>query len=99
MTVRRLLLQTIAAAAMIGAVPAAAAETRPIPPNGRAIFEANCAACHGLDGRGMRTTAQVGFDLPMPNFSDCEFGPREADADWSAIIHQGGPVRAFPRLM
>ena len=35
----------------------------------------------------------------MPNFTDCEFAPREADADWSAIIHQGGPVRAFSRLM
>lgn len=90
---------TIAAAAVIAALPATAAETRPIPPNGRAIFEANCAACHGSDGRGMRTTAQVGFDLPMPNFTDCRFAPREADADWSAIIHQGGPVRAFSRLM
>jgi mono/diheme cytochrome c family protein len=88
---------TVAAAAFIAALPAVAAETRPL--NGRAIYDANCAACHGSDGRGMRTTAEVGFDLPMPNFSDCRFAPREANADWSAIIHQGGPVRAFSRLM
>jgi hypothetical protein len=99
MMLKQLLGHTVAAAAIVAALPAAAAETRTMPPNGRAIYEQNCAACHGLDGRGMRTPAQVGFDLPMPNFSDCEFGPREASADWSAIIHQGGPVRAFPRLM
>lgn len=89
----------VASAAIIAALPAVAAETRAVPPNGRTIYEANCAACHGSDGRGMRTPAQVGFDLPMPNFADCRFGPREANADWSAIIHQGGPVRAFSRLM
>jgi hypothetical protein len=85
--------------AALTALPASAAETRPLSPNGRAVYDANCAACHGSDGRGMRTPAQVGFDLPMPNFSDCRFAPREANADWSAIIHQGGPVRAFSRLM
>jgi mono/diheme cytochrome c family protein len=85
--------------AVIASLPASAAETRQLPPNGRAIYDANCAACHGSDGRGMRTPAQVGFDLPLPNFSDCRFGPREASADWSAIVHEGGPVRAFSRLM
>jgi hypothetical protein len=93
------LLCATAAAAVITALPAVAAETRSLPLDGRAIYDANCTACHGSDGRGMRTTAQVGFDLPMPNFSDCRFAPREANADWSAIVHQGGPVRAFSRLM
>jgi hypothetical protein len=76
-----------------------AARSQQMPPNGRAIFLANCATCHGEDGRGMRTPAEVGFDLPMPNFTDCSFATREADADWSSTIHKGGPRRAFPRIM
>jgi hypothetical protein len=47
----------------------------------------------------MRTPAEVGFDLPLPDFTDCVFANREADADWSSIIHEGGPRRAFPRVM
>jgi hypothetical protein len=60
---------------------------------------ANCATCHGEDGRGMRTPAEVGFDLKLPNFTDCSFATREADADWSSSIHRGGPRRALSRVM
>ncbi|HEY4264297.1 MAG TPA: cytochrome c [Micropepsaceae bacterium] len=76
-----------------------AAASQPAPPDGHAIFLANCATCHGVDGRGMRTPAEVGFDLPMPNFSDCSFATREADADWSSTIHRGGRQRALARIM
>src|SRR5258706_13569324 len=76
----------------------AAASQQP-PPDGHAIFLANCATCHGVDGRGMRTPAEVGFDLPMPDFTECSFATREADADWSASIHKGGRQRALARIM
>ena len=76
-----------------------AASSQPMPPNGRAIFLANCATCHGEDGRGKRTPAELGFDLPLPDFTNCSFANREADADWSSTIHEGGPRRAFPRIM
>jgi hypothetical protein len=41
----------------------------------------------------------VGFDLPLPNFTDCSFATREADADWSSTIHKGGRQRALSRFM
>jgi mono/diheme cytochrome c family protein len=84
----------VACAAMVVAAPASAQA-----PDGRALFLANCATCHGVDGRGMRTPAEVGFDLPMPNFTDCSYATREADGDWSSVIHQGGPIRALVRIM
>jgi Cytochrome C oxidase, cbb3-type, subunit III len=78
---------------LLGAFEAAAQ-----PPDGDAIYAANCAACHGANGRG-RTVAEVGFDLPLPNFTDCDFATREPDSDWAAIIHRGGPARAFDTIM
>lgn len=95
----RCALISIAGGVALAAVATVAALSQQMPPDGHGIFIANCATCHGLDGRGTRTRAEVAFDLPMPNFTDCTFATREADADWSSIIHQGGPVRAFPRVM
>jgi mono/diheme cytochrome c family protein len=65
--------------------------------SGRQIFEAACAQCHGVNGTGNHKSA-VGFEQPLPDLTDCNF-TREPDADWFAIIHDGGPVRAFNRLM
>lgn len=62
------------------------------------LYGRACAACHGNDGRG-RLPDEVGFDMPLPDFSDCAFASREPDADWFAVIHEGGRVRAFDRMM
>lgn len=65
---------------------------------GEALYRDACAACHGPDGRGM-PAERVGFDTPLPDFTDCSFATREPDADWFAVVHEGGPVRAFARIM
>lgn len=62
------------------------------------VYNAACAACHGHDGTG-RPQAVVGFDLPLPDFTDCSFATREPDGDWYAVTHQGGPVRGFDHRM
>ncbi len=62
------------------------------------LYTRACAACHGDDGRG-RSEQEVGFDTPLPDFTDCSFASREPDPDWYAVIHEGGPVRAFDRMM
>ena len=62
------------------------------------LYEQACAACHGTDGRGS-SVEDRGFELELPDFTDCEFASREPDPDWHAVIHEGGPVRAFDRMM
>jgi hypothetical protein len=67
-------------------------------PEPRAVYTATCAACHGDDGRG-RSSSELGFDLAVPDFTDCDFAVREPNSDWYAIAHRGGPIRGFNRLM
>ncbi|NGX16337.1 cytochrome c [Wenzhouxiangella sp. XN24] len=66
--------------------------------DGERIYAEACAACHGADGAGVRQE-QLGFAVPPPDFTDCNFATREAQADWVAVAHDGGPVRAFARFM
>lgn len=79
---------------LAGAVTADAGQDE----SGRALYQAACANCHGSDGRGA-DPALVVFTEPLPDFSNCAFATREPDADWLAVMHEGGPVRAFSRMM
>ncbi len=64
----------------------------------KGLYEAGCQHCHAADGRGV-DLATVGFDVPLPDFSDCSFATREPDADWFIVTHQGGPIRGFANNM
>ena len=66
--------------------------------NGQPLYQAACAACHGGDGRG-QPLAIRGFDVEPPDFTDCSLTTPEADLDWISVVHQGGPVRGFDRMM
>lgn len=41
----------------------------------------------------------VGFDVALPDFTDCSLSTREPDGDWGAVVAHGGPARAFDRTM
>jgi len=66
--------------------------------SGAQIYAETCATCHGMDGKGKEAT-ELGFDVPTPDFSDCQFAPREPNADWVTVAHEGGPARGFSRHM
>lgn len=88
-----------AVVASAGVSPISAQSGAPgVPPDGRALFLDACAACHGADGRGL-DRALVAFEEELPDFTDCSFASREPAADWVAVAHQGGPVRAFSPMM
>ena len=65
---------------------------------GETLYLEACSACHGAKGRGV-AQSQLGFEVPVPDLSDCNFATREPNADWMAIAHQGGPIRGFAKEM
>lgn len=69
-----------------------------LPEGGRELYEIGCAKCHGSDGQGVDPSL-VGFTAPLPDFTDCRFASREADDDWIAVTHLGGPARGFNTSM
>jgi hypothetical protein len=66
--------------------------------SGEEVYRFACAACHAEDGRG-EPRSVVGFDTPLPDFTDCAFTTSEADFDWNAVVHRGGPARGLDRRM
>jgi mono/diheme cytochrome c family protein len=72
--------------------------------SGEEIYRQACATCHATDGTGSPQSV-VGFDLPLanghdiPDFTDCSTNTVEPLADWMAVAHRGGPVRALDRRM
>lgn len=84
-----------------GAVALQTATTNQATPpvrTGVDLYQSACAACHGRDGKGLSQTT-LGFQTPVPDFSDCSFTTPEPNADWLAVVHGGGPMRAFDRRM
>lgn len=94
------------AASLLTGVAAASVNAQAVEPpstaaavrSGVELYRAGCAACHGLDGAGSPQSV-VGFDLALPDFTDCAFSSVEPDADWLAVAQNGGPVRGFDRRM
>lgn len=95
-------------ALLCGAPAPLAAQTSPPPSGhsaapavlrtGEAVYRAACLTCHGPDGRGSPRSV-VGFDVPLPDFSNCAFSTAEPDPDWQAVVHEGGPIRGLDRHM
>lgn len=75
-----------------------ASEQVEIPQLPRKAYNMACATCHGVDGKGA-PPEQRGFDLPMPDLTDCNFATRESNTDWQHVASRGGPARAFSRMM
>jgi mono/diheme cytochrome c family protein len=70
----------------------------PDPRSGEDVYREACATCHGMDGRGSPQSV-VGFEVAVPDFSNCAFATAEPDLDWQAVVHEGGPIRGLDRHM
>jgi cytochrome c oxidase cbb3-type subunit III len=59
----------------------------PSTPNGAQLFTANCAACHGLDGRGGEHAPNIATNAAVAQKSDTEL---------AGIVRQGIPSGGMP---
>lgn len=66
--------------------------------DGRDVFEAACASCHGVRGTGV-DRATRGFETDPPDFTDCKFTSREPKNDWVGVATEGGPLKGFDPMM
>ena len=58
--------------------------------DGDDLYQAACAACHGADGRGAPPPRSASTRR-FPTSPTAAFATPEADADWFAVAHDGGP--------
>ena len=81
-------------------LPAAPLTTSAAAADGKALFAANCATCHGAAGRPDPESPVVKALGVMPaNFSDVLFNSREPAADWFLVVKYGGPALGFSAVM
>ena len=72
--------------------------------SGAEIFQAACATCHAIDGKGSAEHV-IGFAQPLanghtlPDFSDCPTNTAETLPTWMAVVRGGGPARGLDRHM
>jgi mono/diheme cytochrome c family protein len=102
-----LLVVALALAGSIGLKASGAADQPPRTPaaaadapvrSGEEVFKAACITCHGAHGQG-NPKSHVGFDTPVPDFTDCPATTPEVEHDWFSVVYNGGPIRAFDRHM
>lgn len=89
---------SVQVAAQSSPVPSGRGGPLPVRRTGEDVYRAACVTCHGPDGRGAARSV-VGFDAPLPDFTDCAFSTAEPDPDWGAVVHEGGPIRGLDRHM
>ena len=73
---------------LFGLLWAVFASAGQIPTEPGEMFDAYCAVCHGVDGRGQVENPAI--DSETMDFTDCAVATPEPDADWELVITHGG---------
>jgi len=92
MTIRSILVRAGAALVMI--VDSGTAAVAADAANGKAIYEARCAFCHGMSGKG-DGIAGASLKPPPSNFTSAEYWKSASPAAMRAVIEDGKPGSAM----
>lgn len=87
-----------AGASRVSGAPAASAVASPAAvEEGRALYKAHCAACHGESGKGDGPGAGV-FKPPPRDHTDKAYMSTLTDKQMADVIKMGGAVRGKPLM-
>lgn len=84
-------------AAGASSAPAATAATPAMLEKGRAIYKANCVACHGESGKGDGPGAGV-LKPPPRDHTDAAYMKTLSDKEIADIIKMGGAIKGKPLM-
>ena len=67
---------------------------------GKAVYDANCAVCHGATGRPDPDSPVVkGLGVVPADLTDALFNSREPTGDWQMVVKHGGDAMGLAEQM
>ena len=86
------------AAVLAGGVCLAAGAAKPDAAAGKAVYDRECASCHGGTGKGDGDDAAY-FTTKPPNFTAPAVLSKRSDDFLAAVITEGGPSKGLSKDM
>jgi mono/diheme cytochrome c family protein len=86
------------AAVLAGGVCLAAGAAKPDAAAGKALYDRECASCHGATGKGDGDDAAY-FTTKPPNFTAPAVLSKRSDDFLAAVITEGGPSKGLSKDM
>jgi mono/diheme cytochrome c family protein len=80
-------------------VPVSLPQQQPVAQRGQAVYEADCAACHGATGKGDGPQSQqivIAMGGKLPNFADAAYARSVKPTDWFSVISNGRLQKGMP---
>jgi mono/diheme cytochrome c family protein len=98
MQIRSVRRSIVLATVLAGGMSLAVGGTKPDAAAGKAVYDRECASCHGATGKGDGDDAAY-FTTKPPDFTDPKVLAKRSDDFLSEVITGGGPAKGLSKDM